>query len=254
MSTIIYWFSGTGNSLYAAKQLAAGLGGASLYPITLDDSSGAVGGPGDKVGFVFPSYYSNLPRIVRSFIEKIKIREGTYLFGLVTMGGLGLGSLSALESVLKQKNLRLDYGRGILMPANYIVMYNPADSTKVDGRLEKINGKIKHIASQINAGVKSVTKLPFTADNMYKNIEALDSQFYADDSCTGCAQCEQICPVGNITMDNKKPRWLHRCEHCVACISWCPVQAIQYGEKTKTKRRYRNPKITVNEMLLKSGH
>jgi len=248
MSTIIYWFSGTGNSLYAAKCLASELGGASLYPMTADVPSGAVGGSGERIGFVFPSYYSNLPRIVRSFIEKLDIRDGTYLFGLVTMGGLGLGSVAALESALKQKNLRLDYGRGILMPANYIVMYNPADGSKAGNRLDKISKKFSKIALSIKAGARSVKKIQFTANNLYKNIEALDSQFFAEDSCTGCAQCAKICPAGNIVMENNKPRWLHHCEHCVACISWCPVQAIQYGEKTKARRRYHNPKIEVKEI------
>ena len=249
MSTIIYWFSGTGNSLYAAKRLADELGDTSLYHMALDVPAEAVGGSEEKIGFVFPSYYSNLPRVVRSFIEKLKIKDGTYLFALVTMGGLGLGSVAALESCLKQKKLRLDYGRGILMPANYLVMYNPADKTKAEHRLEKVNKKIRRISLQIKATVSSVKKIPFTANNLYKDIEALDSQFYAEDSCTACGQCVKICPVQNIKMDNKKPRWLHRCEHCVACISWCPAQAIQYGEKTKARRRYHNPKITVNEIM-----
>ena len=249
MSTIIYWFSGTGNSLYAAKRLAEELGDTSLYPMTADVPSGAVGGKGERIGFVFPSYYSNLPRIVRSFIEKLKIKDGTYLFTLVTMGGVGMGSVAALESCFRQKNLRLDYGRSILMQANYLILYNPADWNKAGSRLEKINKKISKISSRIKAGAISVRKINFTSNNLYKNIEALDSQFCAEDSCTGCAQCAKICPVGNIAMENKKPRWLHHCEHCIACISWCPAQAIQYDGKTKTRRRYHNPKIAVNEMM-----
>jgi len=252
MSTTIYWFSGTGNSLYAAKRLAAELGGASLHSMAEDIPHEAVGGSGEKIGFVFPSYYSNLPRVVRSFIEKINIKDGTYLFTLVTMGGVGMGSVAAIESCLKQKNLRLDYGRSILMPANYAIMYNPADKTKVENRLEKINKKIKKISLQIKAGVKSVRKITFTSEKLYKNIETLDTQFFAGDSCNACGQCAKICPVGNIKMDDKKPRWLRHCEHCVACMSWCPTQAIQYGEKTKKRRRYSNPKIPVNEMMVSS--
>ena len=82
----IYWFSGTGNSLYAAKGLAAEMGGATLVQITNEPPSGVVGGAGAKVGFVFPSYFGNLPRAVRAFIEKLEIKPDTYIFAVVTMG------------------------------------------------------------------------------------------------------------------------------------------------------------------------
>jgi epoxyqueuosine reductase QueG len=52
-------------------------------------------------------------------------------------------------------------------------------------------------------------------------------------------------------MEDDKPKWLHKCEHCVACISWCPVQGIQYGKRTKARRRYQNPEIKVDELFLK---
>jgi len=253
MATTIYWFSGTGNSLYAAKCLAGCLEDSSLCSIAQGVPPDAVGGSGEKIGFVFPSYYSNLPRIVRSFVERLNIREGTYLFALVTMGGLGQGSVATLDSVLKRKKLRLDFGRGILMSANYIINYNPADYTKIEKMLEKTNDKIKQMSLQIKAGERSVRKLIFSANNLYKNIEALDTSFTVEDTCISCGQCVEICPVANIKMENNKPCRLHHCEHCVSCINWCPVKAIQYGDKTKNRRRYHNPKISVKELKLRSG-
>ena len=53
--SIIFWFSGTGNSLYAAKRLAAGLGDMPLYPMAAGVPHEAAGGNREKVGFVFPS-------------------------------------------------------------------------------------------------------------------------------------------------------------------------------------------------------
>jgi ferredoxin len=247
----IFWFSGTGNSLHAAKRLAAGLNEMPLHPMSLGVPPEAVGGDGEKIGFVFPSYYGNLPRAVRAFVEKLEVRPGTYLFAVVTMGALGQGSVAALRSALKQKNLRLDYGRGVHMPPNYIMRYNPADPSKSEGTLDKSARRIARIASEIAAGKKSVRAFRFTANNLYKNIDSLDAQFFAEDTCIACGQCERICPVGNIRMNESKPGWSHHCEHCVACISWCPVQAIQYGDRTKERRRYRNPKVAVDEMLVK---
>jgi len=248
--SVIYWFSGTGNSLYAAKYIAAELGDIPLVPISAGVPDEAVGGSGEKVGFVFPSYYGNMPRAVRSFVEGLEVKPGTYLFAIVTMGFVGQGSVASLRSSLRSKNLPLDYGIGIRMPANYVMSYNPADSNKCEAKLDQIAKRIRRACAEISAGVRSVKAFKFTANNLYKNIPSLDTQFFADDTCGGCSQCVQICPVGNIRIHEGKPSWLHHCEHCATCISWCPTQAIQYGSHTKTRRRYQNPRISVSEFML----
>ena len=74
-SSCVFWFSGTGNSLYAAKRLSSGLGDMPIVQITDEQPSEAVGGEGARIGFVFPSYYLNLPRAVRAFIEKLEIKR-----------------------------------------------------------------------------------------------------------------------------------------------------------------------------------
>ena len=248
-SSCIFWFSGTGNSLYAAKRLSAGLGGLPLFQMTGDAVCDPIGGKGVKIGFVFPSYYGNLPRAVRTYIEKLDIRPDTYLFTVVTMGGVGQGSVAALDKALTAKGVRLSYGRGLRMPANYVLKYNPADSGKSEASLDRADKQLAGFAAEIAAGAQKVKPFPITANNLYKNIEALDAEFAANNKCTGCGLCEQICPVKNIRIENGRPEWLHRCEHCVACVSWCPARAIEYGGTTQSRRRYRNPRIQSDELM-----
>jgi len=247
-SSRIYWFSGTGNSLYAAKKLSAEMDDVPLVQITDAAPEGAVGGSGAKVGFVFPSYYGNLPRAIRAFVEKLEIKPDTYLFAVVTMGAVGQGSVGAAYKALKAKGLRLNYGRSVVMPANYVINYDPADGTKKAKALGKADGRLLTFAREISAGVQSVKSLPVTANSLYKNTEKLDAAFTVSAGCTGCSLCERICPVRNIKTEDGKPVWLHRCEHCVACISWCPAKAINYGSKTQSRRRYRHPYVTADEL------
>lgn len=235
---MIFYFSGTGNSLYVAQQLA-GLLGEGVYSMAEPPPDAPVGGKGERIGFVFPSYYGNLPRIVRRFIAALDIRPETYVFGVVTMGGGGLGSITMLERALAQKHGKLQYGCGILMPANYIVKYNPM----FFGRTAQSGPKIRGIAEDIRAGERHVRKGWLTSAMLYRNIEKLDSKFFAEDKCTGCGGCERVCPVGNIAMADGRPTWLHHCEHCMACLHRCPAEAIQYGEKTKKRRRYYNSEV-----------
>ena len=249
----IFWFSGTGNSLYAAKRLSEDLGGIGLEQITGEAPTQAVGGNGAKVGFVFPSYYCNLPRAVHHFVEKLEINPETYIFAIVTMGGPGQGSVAAMKKALAARGLRLDYGRGIKMPANNVLAYNPADPGKGAATRGKTDEQLRAIATEIMAGKRLIKSLPIILRNHFKNIEKLDVPFMVNENCTSCSLCEKICPVKNIRLEDGKPQWLRHCEICVACISWCPTMAINYGQKTKTRRRYRNPAIKVEELLINGG-
>ena len=98
--SMIFWFSGTGNSLCAAKHLSESLGSLPLRQITNNVPSGVFGGDGGKIGFVFPSYYGNLPRAVQRFVDKLEVLPDTYVFGIVTMGAAGQGSVGELRKAI----------------------------------------------------------------------------------------------------------------------------------------------------------
>jgi len=258
MKTTIYYFSGTGNSLYVSKGIAEALGDCLTHSMASFRADGQIGGADERIGFVFPSYYGNLPRIVKRFIEGADINPETWLFGTVTMGapmGLGNGAAVALDKVLAEKGLTLRYCNGITMPRNYVLKYDPLPAESAVKYNVKANKRIKKIAEEINSGKTVIHKSSMTADNLYESIEALDESFFVEDHCDGCGQCERICPVQNIKLINGRPEWQHRCEHCIACISWCPEKAIQYGENasvggvTKQRRRYHNTAVDVSELM-----
>ena len=253
MKHTIYWFSGTGNSLYAAKALAEAMGNTVLVPIAQGAPTEAAGGEGCKLGFVFPSYYGDLPRLVRAFAERLNILPGTDLFAVVTMGAFGQGSVKAMQQLLAAKGFPLRYGVGVRMNANYILAYDPAlfgakSERRVRTKLDKADAKLRQIAADIQSGKTQLKTSPITAQTLYKNVAALDAEFTVNDTCTHCGLCARLCPVDNIKLADGKPVWQHHCEHCVACISWCPAAAIDKGTDTAKRTRYRNPHIKVGEL------
>ena len=89
---MIYYFSGTGNSRFAAQKLALltedkSVNIASIYNGTVK----SVEGKSDVTGFVFPVYYSGLPEMVKRFASNPQIREhlGEYVFCVITCGDEG---------------------------------------------------------------------------------------------------------------------------------------------------------------------
>ena len=60
--------------------------------------------------------------------------------------------------------------------------------------------------------------------------------FRTDAACVGCGQCVKNCPLNNITLKDRKPVWGKQCTHCMACICYCPTEAIEYGKRVLESR------------------
>ena len=86
MKTIIDYFTGTGNSLAAAKRIGALLGDSSLVPVaSLKDTPGAIVPDAGRVGIVCPVYDCGVPVMVAEFVSRLGIPTGCYVFAVVTM-------------------------------------------------------------------------------------------------------------------------------------------------------------------------
>jgi ferredoxin len=256
MKTTIFYFTGTGNSLKIAKDIASQLGDTALVPVqkaikeTVDLSA-------DRIGLVFPVYMWGMPSIVAEFARKMKTGKEKYVFAVATYGGTPGGTLLNLSRALKENGARLSAGFGIQMPGNYIPLYGALPEGKQKKEFAKAAEKVKQFVDIIRmcgsckpktSGFLFNTVLSLVYKVSMPRIHKMDKSFIALDSCTTCGICYQVCPVENIKIENGKPVWLGQCEQCMACIQFCPVEAIQYGKKTEGKKRYHHPEIKLSEI------
>lgn len=51
--------------------------------------------------------------------------------------------------------------------------------------------------------------------------------------------------MNNIQLIDGKPVWGKNCTHCMACICYCPQEAIEYGKKSVGKPRYRFEQLKI---------
>ncbi len=255
MGFTIFYFSATGNSLEITRKIAKELGECIIKPMTAQLPGEPVGGPGEAVGFVFPVFYNGLPRFVKRFVEGIALYPGTYCFAIANSGGTRANPLGMLEDILNEKGIRLSYAEEIKMPGNYIVGHQPPSSGKVNKLLEAAAAKVDKAAKTIACGERKpvIRKAELWSritnrNYLYKNINEWDDKFLTTDKCTGCGLCAGVCPVCSIKMEERRPVWQHHCERCLACIHWCPFEAIEYGKKTIKRRRYHNPNIKIEDI------
>ncbi|MFX0072117.1 MAG: EFR1 family ferrodoxin, partial [Candidatus Hermodarchaeota archaeon] len=73
MKTEIYYFSGTGNSLYVAKKMAEKLGDCELIPISKIWQQDDLASNTERIGFIFPLYFWGLPAIIYDFVNKLNV-------------------------------------------------------------------------------------------------------------------------------------------------------------------------------------
>ncbi|MEG0614956.1 MAG: EFR1 family ferrodoxin [Oscillospiraceae bacterium] len=251
---MVFYFSGTGNSLYVAKNIAE------KQRVELVSMAEAlqtkqlifVPNDGEPVGFVFPIYGWAPPKIVFDFIRRVQLaRKNNYIFAVCTYAHSVGNAMEYLRDVLMSNQIPLNADFSVKMPNNFILVYDIVNKdiqeaiiTKADNRLNAMNEVISKRRSAMDsykgnfAGIKTRLLNPAYM-KMFKPAKKYTTTSY----CDSCGECLSICPTKNICFDEfNKPLWNDNCISCLACINRCPRQAIECGHATKIHGRYYNPR------------
>lgn len=254
MSTIIYYFSGTGNSLKIAKDLSDNLPNSKIIRICKQNMKITNNTSSEKIGFVFPVYYRGLPHLVAEFIKTLEINPKTYIFAVANFGSYAALTFEQIDELLISKVTKLSSNFSIAMPGNMWFMYYPHPKEDFVNRINDQKSITLNIVSKINNNI--INKIDtindkISEEEMYLNFNPYDFSkgFWTNSKCTNCGICLKVCPVKNIEILNNKPSWKDDCEQCMACLHWCPNEAIEYKNDSLNKERYHNPHIKVKELF-----
>jgi ferredoxin/flavodoxin len=279
VSTEIYYFSGTGNSLHVAQELQKRLAGARLIPIMSFVGRESVTASGNTVGFVFPHYASSLPKVICAFIEKLDPGSARYLFAIATRGGTKTWAFAEIDQVLKEKGRRLDSHFAITMPGGNDALVKSYAERITEERVQRLESEMlirldaiqrtivdREVSREEDRGhvapppflVPFVPLLDALAPHLIRLGRRVESsfEFYCDETCTGCGVCERVCLAARVQMVDDRPVWSDsvRCYGCFACLSFCPKESIQVRSKwylksyTEQNGRYHHPAIDANDI------
>ena len=261
MKTIIFYYTGTGNSLWVARKLADELEEAELLSIS-DMKDGIERTDSEIVGLVFPVHIWGVPAPIIRLVHKLKRLRADYFFAIAVNAGQVANTLVQLKGIMAKKSLPLSAGFEIPMPSNYIPWGGPGPKEKQRKQFGLAREKISKIAVSIKGKLNiPVEKGPlwqrvlFTGiyKMTFSQVPKMDRQFWVDEKCNHCKICRMVCPSANITMGEGKPVWNHRCEQCFSCLQWCPQEAVQYGKRTPRYERYHHPEVLLNDVLRNMG-
>jgi len=261
MPHTIFYFTGTGNSLKVAKDIAAGLGGASIIPMAANIEKVTTLALQGTVGFVFPVYYCGLPQIVYEFISLVDLSAASYFYVACTYGAVGGngGCISQARKILKSKGKTLDAAFYVKCVDNFILWTWDATPTKKHTALhEDARKKAEEIAKivlqkrkhQDKSATEYIGPMIFRHSRYLGTVNADDKAFCLSDGCVACGLCADVCPTKNIDLVEGKPVWKsEKCQRCLACLHLCPAACIQYGKVSAKRSRYKNPYISIKELI-----
>ena len=258
----IYYFSGTGNSLHAARELAKRLPGAVLIPIMSVMKEETIRSRAETVGLVFPIHAFTIPIIFKEFLKKADFSTASYMFALSTRRS-DPRVFTHINRVLKGR--KLDACFAVEMPQNYIPVFEVDSAEKIaecesnlrekmDTMVEVITGRQPYREEKLPLWVRIIIGGLFPPLTLFMHLTrytGLQRGFYADEKCTGCGVCEKVCISGKIGMRDDKPVWSRdtQCAYCLACLHYCPAKAIQIrGKRTGRHGRYHHPDINPHDI------
>lgn len=251
MKNVIYYFSGTGNSLRTAIKIAERIGGAEVVSVRCDPENVSAENA-NVIGFVCPVYEWDMPGTMKKFVEGLKINPNAYIFMIVTYIAIHGKSFETMEEILFAKKARLNYGFALHCVASQCTAYAPFPPEKL--MIPYMEKNIKKISKEISERKdRTYPTMAWFMRKLYPKLmtpymeveQEYDKGFYTDERCEGCGICAKVCPTQNITIQEKSPVWEHRCHGCMACVAYCPTKAIQF----KTPEAYKQLNTIISRRL-----
>ena len=214
---MIFYFSGTGNTKWAAERLAE-ITGEELFfiPEIAGSDCHFLLQEDERIGFCFPVHGWRPPFLVREFIKNLTFEnaKGHFCYILCTAGDNIGETVRLFQKDLSGIGLHADSVCSLIMPESYVGL--------TIGHWPRINSRV--------------------IGGYFLNHLITDEPFkVTTDKCIKCGLCSNICPVKNIDFKNDNiPTWKHngRCLTCFACYHHCPNHAIEFGRQTQKKGQY----------------
>jgi ferredoxin len=243
---MILYFSGTGNSAYAAKYIGKEIGDETVNLFDRIRNNDYSPLHSNRPWIVAaPVYCWQLPRLVKDWMMQTEFKGNKDVYFVLTCGSDMGNAEKYLKKLCAELGLNYKGAAPVVMPENYIAMFDAPDEDesaviikKADRTLNRIIRRIKNNEDLLPVKVGIAAIIKSGINSIYYSLIVKDKKFYAEDTCNGCGLCVKKCPLGNIEMVDGKPQWNGNCTHCMACIAYCPTEAIEYGKISKGKRRY----------------
>lgn len=264
---VVLYFTGTGNCLYVARQLAGKEGEILSIPQLMRKKQFEI--EADEIGLVYPIYGHMPPYMVREFIKKAQLKA-EYKFAVLTYGMRKCNAVEIWDGISRKAGNVFDYIGTIIMVDNWLPNFDMNEQMKIDKHIPENLAKITSDLNNRRRWHEPVTQEEREQHEGFMSLSGLDPEvgflmkadrsFRVTDDCIHCGICTYVCPRGNYQLTGQGVKMQGDCEFCFACIQNCPQRAIQFkknedgtwpdGSEKNPNARYRNENVSLMELKL----
>lgn len=237
------YLSGSGNTKHVVTLLLNELGNNGICaPIESEDAMKAL--EGDEILIAYPTMFSNIPYLVRDFINSHGSSwKGKKIFLITTMGLFAGDGTGCAARLLKKYGAEITGGLQIVMPDS-IGDCKALKKSKEQNKaiIDKADKRIVEAAKQMREGNYPKEGLSFAAHLaglfgqrlwFYNKTTGYKDKLRIDPAkCIGCGICTKNCPTQNIKIEDGKAVSSDKCTMCYRCVNHCPKQAMTLLGKT----------------------
>ncbi|MGI6232945.1 MAG: EFR1 family ferrodoxin [Prevotella sp.] len=252
---MILYFSGTGNTLWATKQLATSTNEQTVNISQLSEGEISIKlKEGERLGFCFPVHAWRVPRNVRNVLERLCIdTQGHYVYALCTAGDNIGETFDELRQILSKRNVTVDATCSLIMPESYVGLpFMDVDKPENEQRkIEEAQNTLNHFITTVKECRREDYHIirghwprinSRLLGSCFERWLITDKPFHVNETrCVKCGICADVCPTHDIIGGlGQVPQWRHNdsCLTCFACYHHCPHHAIEYGKRTQGKGQY----------------
>lgn len=127
---MVFYFTATGNSLYAAKYLDK-----IAISIPKIMNSEKLVFKADKIGIICPIYGHEMPAMVKDFIKKAELKAD-YIYVVLTYGNRHANCVELCERVLEENDIKYDYICTLLMVDNFLPAFDMNEQMQIDKKVD----------------------------------------------------------------------------------------------------------------------
>ena len=226
---MLFYFTGTGNSLYVAK-------GLERQPISIPQVMHREDliFSDDRIGIVAPIYGHEVPAMVREFLEKATFQT-PYFYMILTYGNRHGGAAELAQELCARCGIPVRYINLVHMVDNWLPVFD-MEEEQLAAIQTDVAQKVAWIAPVTEAD--RAAHQAFLAGMRLAPPDAWQHLLRVTQDCIGCGICQKLCPAGAITVqDNLSHIDESLCLSCGQCAVKCPRHAIYDLRGILTEKR-----------------